>query len=139
MNVNTAHRFIKSPHFAVVGASTDRSKYGNRVLRWYQDFGLPVTPVNHKEKQVENLASIASIDELENPTETALSIITPPKVTLQVLKRAKELGISKLWLQPGAEDKAVLDFARDAGLDIIAGGPCILVSGPSLLTQRAQL
>lgn len=68
-----------------------------------------------------------------------MSIITPPKVTLQVLKRAKELGISKLWLQPGAEDKAVLDYARDAGLDIIAGGPCILVSGPSLLTQRAQL
>ncbi|CDS10979.1 hypothetical protein LRAMOSA03243 [Lichtheimia ramosa] len=139
MNVNTAQRFIKSSHFAVIGASTDRSKYGNRVLRWYQDYGLPVTPVNPKEKQVENLASIASIDELENPKETALSIITPPKVTLQVLKRAKELGITKLWLQPGAEDKAVLDYAQDAGLDIIAGGPCILVSGPSLLSQRAQL
>ncbi|KAI7874572.1 NAD(P)-binding protein [Lichtheimia hyalospora FSU 10163] len=139
MNVNTAQRFIKSTHFAVVGASTDRSKYGNRVLRWYQDFGLPVTPINHKEKEVEGLVAIDSIDELKDPKETALSIITPPKVTLQVLKRAKELGISKLWLQPGAEDKAVLDYAQEAGLDIIAGGPCILVSGPSLLTQRAQL
>ncbi|KAI9311187.1 NAD-P-binding protein [Dichotomocladium elegans] len=153
MNNAAAKRFITAPQFAVVGASTDRSKYGNRVLRWYQAQGLPVIPVNNasceknqeraaqspKEAIVEDLSSIRTIEELKNPKDTAISIITPPKITLQVLRQAKALGITKLWLQPGAEDKSVLEYANEAGLEIIAGGPCILVSGPSLLAQRAQL
>ncbi|KAI9269148.1 CoA-binding protein [Phascolomyces articulosus] len=139
MNPVTAYRFITANQFAVVGASTDRSKYGNRVLRWYQAHELPVIPVNHKEATVESVPAIASIEEIDDPANAAISIITPPKVTLGVLKKAKELGIQKIWLQPGAEDKAVLDYAREAGLDIIAGGPCILVQGPSLLTHRANL
>ncbi|KAI9490409.1 CoA-binding protein [Zychaea mexicana] len=137
MNPVTAYRFITANEFAVVGASTDRSKYGNRVLRWYQANSLPVIPVNHKESAVESIPAIASIDKLKDPSKSAISIITPPKVTLQVLKQAKELGIEKIWLQPGAEDKDVMDYAREAGLDIIAGGPCILVQGPSLMTHRS--
>ena len=88
---------------------------------------------------MESVPAIASIDQLDDPTNAAISIITPPKVTLEVLKKAKELGIQKIWLQPGAEDKAVLDYARDAELDIIAGGPCVLVLGPGLLTHRSSL
>ena len=88
---------------------------------------------------MESVPAIASIDQLDDPTNAAISIITPPKVTLEVLKKAKELGIQKIWLQPGAEDKAVLDYARDAELDIIAGGPCILVLGSGLLTHRSSL
>ncbi|KAI8143457.1 CoA-binding protein [Fennellomyces sp. T-0311] len=139
MNPVTAYRFITANQFAVVGASTDRSKYGNRVLRWYQANNLPVIPVNHKEASVESIPAIGNIDQLSDPRNAALSIITPPKVTLEVLKKAKELGIEKIWLQPGAEDKAVLDYANEAGLDIIAGGPCILVTGGSLLTHRSSL
>lgn len=41
-----ADKFIKSPRFAVIGASTSRSKYGNKVLRWYQTHGLTVIPVH---------------------------------------------------------------------------------------------
>lgn len=88
---------------------------------------------------MESLPAVADISQLPDPKETALSIITPPKVTLDILKKGKELGITKYWLQPGAEDQAVMDYARDAGLDIIAGGPCILVSGPSLLEHRARM
>lgn len=88
---------------------------------------------------VESIPAIASIKELENPQETAISIITPPQVTLQILQQAKELGVTRIWLQPGAEDQQVLDYAREAGLDIIANGPCILVQGPSLLAHRSKM
>lgn len=74
---------------------------------------------------------------MSHPTQTSLSIITPPKVTLQVLKDAKELGIQHIWIQPGGEDKDVINFVKDNQLNnVILGGPCILVKGPSLLQYR---
>lgn len=92
-----------------------------------------------KEAVIEEIPAITSIEQLPNPTQTAISIITPPSVTLGVLEKAKELGIKSIWIQPGGEDKAVLDYAKASGLDIIAGGPCLLVDGPHLLANRSQL
>ncbi|CAO3632486.1 unnamed protein product [Cunninghamella blakesleeana] len=133
-----ATQFMNSKQFAVVGASSSRSKYGNRVLRWYQANNLNVIPVHPKEVAIEGVNTINSINELKEPESTGVSIITPPSVTLQVLKDCQKLGIKNIWLQPGAEDKAVLDYANQVGLDIIAGGPCILVQGPSLLNTRKE-
>ncbi|KAI8335899.1 CoA-binding protein [Chlamydoabsidia padenii] len=133
-----ADQFIKNPYFAVLGASTSRTKYGNKVLRWYQTQGLNVTPVHPKETEIESIRTVASMDELEYPQQTSVSVITPPHITLQVLKDCKRLGISNIWLQPGAENKQVLDYGRESGLHVIAGGPCILVDGPSLLKQRGS-
>ncbi|KAI8066590.1 CoA-binding protein [Gongronella butleri] len=132
-------QFIVSPQFAVVGASSSRAKYGNKVLRWYQGNGLKVVPVHPKEAEIEGLAAISSIEQLQDPASTSVSVITPPKVTLGVLEACKRLGISRIWLQPGAEDASVLAFAKDNGMDIIAGGPCILVQGPGLLAERGKL
>ncbi|CAO3634424.1 unnamed protein product [Cunninghamella echinulata] len=131
-----ASQFINNAQFAVVGASTSRSKYGNCVLRWYQQNNLNVIPVHPKEEEIEGLSTIKSIEQLKQPENTSVSIITPPSISLQVLKDCQRLGIKNIWLQPGAEDKAVLDYAKEAGLNIIAGGPCILVQGPSLLLDR---
>lgn len=76
-----------------------------------------------------------SINELPNPKETALSVITPPKITLKVLQDAKQLGIKNVWIQPGGEDEKVIQFINDNKLElnVIYGGPCILVKGSSLL------
>lgn len=64
-----------------------------------------------------------------------MSIITPPKVTLKVLENAKNIGIQNVWIQPGAEDEAVIQFVNNnkSSINVILGGPCILVDGPSLL------
>ncbi|ORZ14799.1 NAD(P)-binding protein, partial [Absidia repens] len=126
----------QSPKFAVVGASTSRAKYGNKVLRWYQAHKLNVVPLHPKEPEIEGIATLTSLDQLVDPQLTSVSVITPPSITLQVLKDCQRLGISKIWLQPGAENKQVLDTAQELDLKIIAGGPCILVDGPSLLLRR---
>lgn len=74
------------------------------------------------------------------PDKTALSVITPPAVTLKILQDAKQLGIKHIWIQPGGEDQKVIDFANsNQDLDIILGGPCILVQGPGLLQSRGRL
>ena len=57
------------------------------------------------------------------------------QVTLGILESAKQLGIRALWLQPGAEDEAVIKFVKEAGLGdkVILGGPCILVEGDGII------
>ncbi|KAF8070787.1 CoA-binding protein [Lyophyllum atratum] len=126
--------FVTVPSFAVVGASKDQTKVGNRILRWYQTRDLDVIPVHFKEPELEGIKTIADISELTSPTTTALSIITPPKITLGVLKKAKELDVPSLWIQPGAEDEAVLEYIKENDMTdrVIHGGPCILVVGDGL-------
>jgi len=126
--------FLSAPHFAVVGASKDKSKYGTKVLNWYIQRSFDVTPVHPKEKELEGLQTLTSIDELPSPKETSISIITPPKVTLGILEKAKALSVPALWLQPGAEDPAVIEYIKENGLSdrVVYGGPCILVEGDDI-------
>ncbi|KAF9527336.1 NAD-P-binding protein [Crepidotus variabilis] len=130
----TEKTFLSSPHFAVVGASKDQSKIGTKVLQWYQHRKLDVTPVHPKEKELESLQTVTSVAELSSPTKTSISVITPPKVTLSVLKAAKELSVPAIWIQPGAEDDAVVEYIKDNGLSdsVIYGGSCILVQGDKI-------
>ena len=57
----------------------------------------------------------------------AVSIITPPKITEQVVKDAAAAGIKHVWMQPGAESAEAIQVAEDLGMEVIAGGPCYLV------------
>ncbi len=118
--------FLASPSFAVVGASTDRSKYGNKVLRCYQQHGRKVFPVNPKAPVVEGLTAYPSLAALPEPVP-AISVITPPAATAQVVREAHAAGVKHVWMQPGAESDAAIRAAESLGLSVIAGGPCLLV------------
>jgi predicted CoA-binding protein len=121
------HDFLAGQRFAVVGASTNREKYGNKVLRVYQQNKLDVVPVNPAGGEVEGLAAYTDLPSIPG-TIDGVSIITPPKVTEQVVAQALALGIKNIWMQPGAESDAAVKLAEQAGANVIAGGPCILVS-----------
>ena len=114
-----------SPH-AVVGASRDRSKYGNKVLRVYQQNNRPAFPVNQNEGEIEGVSSYPDLASLPEPVH-GISIITPPKVTEGIVEQAGELGIKNIWMQPGSENEAALSRAEELGMNVIAGGPCLLV------------
>jgi len=114
------------PH-AVVGASRDRNKFGNKVLRAYLQRGMPVVAVNPTvEGEIEGAPVVASLAALPEPPH-GISIITPPAVTEQVIADAIAAGIRHVWMQPGAESPRAIAAAEEAGLSVIAGGPCILV------------
>ncbi|KAF9351048.1 hypothetical protein BGX26_010856 [Mortierella sp. AD094] len=116
--------------FAVVGASTNRTKFGNKVLRWYIDNGYTVVPVNPKEKTIESLGCVPNLSSLPGkPSDYHVSIITPPTVTKSVLEEAHSSGIQRVWLQPDVESPEALAFANEMGMKILAGGPCVLVNG----------
>jgi predicted CoA-binding protein len=114
-----------APH-AVVGASRDRRKYGNMVLRTYLQRGLPVYAVNPGAGEIEGLPCAPDLTSLPEPVH-GISIITPPAVTESVVDEALRLGIRHLWMQPGAESTAAVARARAAGANVIPGDACILV------------
>ncbi|MHC5024565.1 MAG: CoA-binding protein [Planctomycetota bacterium] len=121
--------FLAGDRFAVVGASTDRSKYGNKVLRAYLQTDRTVHPVNPKASEVEGLPAFTDLASLvaEAGPLHGVSIITPPAVTEQVVADALAAGVRHLWMQPGAESAAAIEAAQAAGANVIAGGPCALV------------
>ncbi|MGA0871006.1 MAG: CoA-binding protein [Planctomycetota bacterium] len=127
-------RFLDGTAFAVIGASKDRAKFGNLVLRAYQAAGRAVHVVHPREAEIEGVACVARVEDLPDGIH-GVSLITPPAVTVGVLPAIAGLGISRVWLQPGAESDEALELADDLGLDCIAGGPCLLVeidrSGPA--------
>ncbi|QQR79345.1 MAG: CoA-binding protein [Deltaproteobacteria bacterium] len=118
--------FLKSQAFGVVGASNDRSKFGNRVLRHYLERHLKVYPINPNESQVEGLACLSSVNEL--PDEViSLSIITPPAVTEEIVEAAIAKGIKNIWMQPGAQSAKAIAVCEKAGVNVIGDGRCVLV------------
>jgi len=119
-------KFLASPAFGVAGASTNRDKYGNRVLRCYLQNNRAAIPINPRADAIEGVPCVASVTDL--PAEVkSLSVITPPKITEEVVEAAIAKGIENIWMQPGAESPAAVEKCRAAGVNVIADGSCLLV------------
>ena len=114
------------------------------MLAWYNAHDLPVQPITPSCLNISvastTYSTIPSLSNLPHPTETSISIITQPSVTLQVLREAKDAGVPSVWLQPGSFDDEGLDYARrefkaGVGGEGGAGGEgwCVLVDGGRLL------
>lgn len=119
-------RFLSSSAYGVVGASPRRHKYGNKVLRCYQQANRRAIPVNPHESEIEGVACAASVLELPDEVKS-LSIITPPAVTERVVEEAIRKGIEHVWMQPGAESDRAVAACEAAGINVIADGSCVLV------------
>ena len=119
-------RFLESPAYGVVGASSRRHKYGNKVLRCYQQNGRRAIPVNPHEHEVEGASCVDSVTELPDDVQS-ISIITPPAVTERVVEEAARKGIRNVWMQPGAESEQAIATCEQHGINVIADGSCVLV------------
>jgi len=119
-------RFLASPAFGVAGASADRSKYGNRVLRCYQQNGRKAIPVNPREAVIEGVPCAHKVSDLPDEAKS-LSVITPPAITETIVEEAIARGIENIWMQPGSESPKAVTRCREAGINLIADGSCILV------------
>lgn len=119
-------RFLAAAAFGVVGASADRAKFGNKVLRCYLQHGRQAMPVNPRATHIEGVACVPSVADLPEEV-TSLSLITPPAISERIVSQALARGIRNLWLQPGAESPAAIDACAAAGGNCIADGSCLLV------------
>jgi len=118
--------FLAADAYAVVGASANRRKYGNKVLRCYLQHNKTVYPVNPVAKSIEGLDCFKEIADLPNGV-TSISVITSPAVTEKIVEHAIRKGIKNIWMQPGAESIDAINSCIKHQINIIAKGPCILV------------
>jgi len=116
--------YANQPLWAVVGASNDRRKYGNRIYRTLRSAGYTVYAVNQQESQIEGDTAYASLADLPQ-TPTVVDMVIPPWNALPVVEEAKRLGVKALWFQPGAENPEAIRWAKSQGMDVIED--CILV------------
>ena len=92
----------KNVRIALVGASNNRHKFGNRIYLDLRSKGYDVIPVNPKDKQIEGDQAYASIGMIEELPDI-VNFVVPPPVAMKVAQEAVELGIKHLWFQPGSE------------------------------------
>lgn len=119
-------KFLAAQAFGVAGASSNRDKYGNKVLRCYLQQGRRVVPINPREAEIEGIACVARVADL--PAEVkSLSVITPPAVTEQIVEEAIARGIENIWMQPGAQSAKAVARCETSGVNVIADGSCLLV------------
>lgn len=105
-------------YVAVLGASADRAKFGNKAVRAFLQQGYTVFPVNPKESRIEGLTCYTSITELPVRPEM-VSVYLPPPVLLPLLPAIAARGCDELWLNPGTESAEVLSHAEALGLNVI--------------------
>ena len=103
---------------AIIGASADRNKFGNKAVRAFQQKGWTVYPVNPRETEIEGLPAFKNI--LDIPVRPKLiSVYLPPPVLLKALPDIAARGCDELWLNPGTESDEVLLAAEKLGLNVI--------------------
>ena len=103
---------------AVVGASNDRRKYGNKAIRAFVQRGYDVYPVNPNEARIEGLKAFKSVTDLPVRPHM-ITVYVPPAVLLGILPEIAAKGCDELWLNPGAESEEVLMEAERLGLNVI--------------------
>lgn len=118
--------FLATEPIAVIGASADPSKFGHRVLAAYLSHGIHAIPINPSGGEILGQTVYSCLSDVHEQFIGA-SIITPPEVTAKVIDEAIDCGLKRLWLQPGAENLEAIERAEAAGLNVIWGGPCVLV------------
>ena len=108
------------PSVAILGASADRSKFGNKAIRAFLARGYDVYPVNPKGGEVEGLSVYKSLAEI--PADVKLdwiSVYLPPAVGLKLLPEIADRGCGELWLNPGSESDELIEAAEKQGLNVV--------------------
>ena len=103
---------------AVIGASNDRRKFGNKALRAFQAEGYVVVPINPHEREVEGLPTYRSVLDVPDPIDMA-TVYVQPEIGLQLLPELERKQIPEIWFNPGAESDELIAEARRRKLNII--------------------
>lgn len=109
---------------AVLGASANRSKFGNKAVRAYLEEGWRVYPVNLSGGEIEGLKVASRLSDIDVQLDR-ISVYLPPSVTLELLSEVAVAGAHEVWFNPGSADERVLATANE--LDLPVHAACSIV------------
>lgn len=103
---------------AIIGASTNRAKFGNKSVRAHVNQGWKVYPVNPRAETIEGLAAYKSLTDVPTPIDR-VSLYLPPKLGIDILPQIAAVKPAEFFVNPGAESAELVEKARELGLDPI--------------------
>ena len=106
------------PAVAVVGASADRSKFGNKAVRAYLRQGWTVYPIHPKEAAIEGQKAYRSVTEAPRPIDR-IALYVPPEIGIKLLDDIASVKAQEIFINPGAENDALLEKAEALGLPAV--------------------
>jgi uncharacterized protein len=117
---------MPKPTVAILGASANRAKFGNKSLRAHLQAGYDVYPVNPKGGEIEGLTAYPTLAEVPVHHLNRISVYLPPAAGLAALEEIAAAGCDEAWFNPGSESPEILERARSLGINAIAS--CSIVS-----------
>ena len=108
------------PNVAVLGASSNRDKFGNKSVRAHQLAGYTVFPVNPRGGSIEGIQAFTSLSEISEPLDR-ISAYLPPAILLNTVAEVVATGCQELWLNPGCDTPAVVARCQELGIQHICG------------------
>ena len=112
--------FVAERVWAVVGVSTDPTKYGHKIFKTLRNAGYAVYGVNLRGGEVDGQTLYTSLAKLpEKPA--VVDIVVPPAQTEEVVRQCAELGLSRVWMQPGSESEAAIAFCHEHDIQVVHG------------------
>ncbi len=126
-NLDLVQYLKQNPTIALVGATNDKSKYGNVIFHDLLNKGYTVYPVNPKATTIDGHKAYKTLEELVQEHRVDLVVfVVPPKITLNLLEDALKLNLKKVWIQPGAGDEAVREFLEKNQFDYLMD-TCVMI------------
>jgi predicted CoA-binding protein len=117
--------FLSEPAIAVVGASRSGHKFGNAAVRTLRRKGYRVYALHRSAEAIDGERCYRRFADLPEPVHAAL-VVVPPAEAIDVVRDAAAAGITRVWLQQGAESDAVLAACKAVGVEVISG-ECVLM------------
>ena len=122
---NDINEFLSQETWAVIGVSNNKTKYGYKVYDQLRKKGYSVFPINPGIESIDGDTCYPSLASLPKKPD-AVSVIVPPKITEQVVKECSDLGIKRVWMQPGSESDNAIQDGEEHGITVIHN-QCVLI------------
>lgn len=117
--------FLALDTVAIAGVSRNGKGFGNAVLKDLTGKGYEVLPVHPEAREVGGVPCSPSLADLPKPV-TGLVLVVPPPQTEQLVREARDAGITRIWMQQGAESTEAIRFCEENGIDVVHG-ECIMM------------
>ncbi|MGV8176466.1 MAG: CoA-binding protein [Candidatus Bilamarchaeaceae archaeon] len=128
MNEMNAHEFISKGNIvAVVGASRDPEKFGHNIFKRLEGMGFNVYPVNPNAEEIDGKRCYPDLKSIPHKPTVVISVV-PPQETEALLLPMRNLGINKLWMQPGSESQRIYSICERLNIKFVSNA-CFVVDG----------
>ncbi len=119
-----AHPWLAYKNWAVVGASTDQSRYGYKIVKKLENQQYNVLPVTPRYDQIDGIKTYKSVDAIEGPVDV-VNFVVNPQIGMGILDDCIKKGVKRIWLQPGTVSQELVEKAKANGMEVVEA--CILV------------